>query len=319
MMWGAVLVAAGRGTRFGAPKQFVELAGIPMVGWSLRTFENMPEISDVVVVTEEDWIEPMVRLVASFLPSHDTRVVAGGATRQSSVRSGMRALRDRANAVLVHDGARPLLRAADVRAAMALVRPGCASVLATPVVDTIKIVDPVTMLVQRTLARGELWAAQTPQLAMRRDLERAHANADRVGFEATDDVALLEAIGIDVLAVPATSENFKVTHPHDVVRAEALLRDRLEHAPREEEVLLLEIFAPEALLGAIERELGARGATIDGVERDLPSGVAVRAYVPASGLRGFADRFEAFADGSATFTTHFSHYAGRGEGPAVHR
>lgn len=317
MMWGAIVVAAGRGMRFGGPKQFVELAGLPMVGWSLRTFEAMPEIADIAIVTEEEWLGPMRELARAIVPSHACTIVAGGPTRQASVLLGLRALPPRCNAVLIHDGARPLLRSADVRAAMREVRPGWGAVLATPVVDTIKIVDPATMLVQRTLNRGELWSAQTPQAAMRRDLERAHAHAERANVEATDDVALLEAIGIDVVAIAASAENFKVTHPHDVARAEALLRERLEHAPREEEVLLLEVFAPEALLEPLERELISRGATIDGIERDLPQGVAVRAYVPSNGLRGFAERFEAFADGTAVLTTHFSHYAGRGEGTAV--
>ncbi len=285
-----------------------------MVGWSLRTFDTMPEIGELVVVTESEWLEPMQSLVAQLAPSRTSSVVSGGATRQESVHSGLHALSERCGGVLVHDGARPLVRAEDVRKGMREVRAGRAAVLAAPVVDTIKIVDPATMLVRKTLDRGELWAAQTPQFAMRRELERAHVEARRAGIEATDDVALLEAIGIEVVAVAASSENFKVTHPQDVARAEALLRERLDHAPAEEEVLLVEVFADDALVGAIERELQSRGATIDAVERDLPTGTVVRAYVASKALRGFGSRFEAFADGTATFTTRFSHYAGRGEG-----
>lgn len=313
MNWGSIVVAAGRGTRFGGPKQFVEIGGLPMVGWSLRTFDAMPEIGELVVVTEEEWIEPMRLLLAQLAPSHASRVVAGGATRQESVRNGLRAISDACAAVFVHDGARPLVRAQDVRLGMREVRAGRAAVLAAPVVDTIKVVDPSTMTVRRTLTRGELWAAQTPQFTMRRELERAHAYAAREGVDATDDVALLEAIGVDVIVVPASNENFKVTHPSDVLRAQTLLAERVDHAPHEEEVLLVEVFADDALVEAVERELEGRGATIDGVDRDLPSGAVVRAYVEASALRGFGSRFEAFADGTATFTARFSHYAGRGE------
>lgn len=317
MIWGALIVAAGRGTRFGRPKQFVEVAGLPLVGWSLRTFGALPEIAEIAIATEEEWIEPMHALAMRLIPQTEVTVVAGGATRQQSVHQALLALSSRCNAVFVHDGARPLVRAHDVRAGMAAVTRGRAAVLAAPVVDTIKRVDPAKMTVRETLTRGELWAAQTPQFAMRNDLLRAHAEAQKSGIDATDDVALLERLGLEVVVVPSTTENFKVTNPEDVLRAEALLHERLEHAPTEEEVLYIEVFADDALVDAISRELELRGARIDGVDRDLPAGVAVRAFVAAERLRGFPQRFEAFADGTATFTTRFSHYAGRDENASV--
>jgi 2-C-methyl-D-erythritol 4-phosphate cytidylyltransferase len=223
MNWGAVIVAAGRGTRFGRPKQLIEIAGRPMLAWSLRTFTAMPEIDAIVVVTESEWLDEVEEMTSTTAPDRAVAVVTGGATRQQSVLRGLRALPDSCDAVLVHDGARPLVQAADVRAGMHQVQPGRAAVLAAPVVDTIKVVDPDTMLVERTLERQQLWAAQTPQFAMREELVRAHDAATAVSLEATDDVALLEAIGIDVIIVPASVENFKVTHPGDVARAEALL------------------------------------------------------------------------------------------------
>ena len=317
MIWGALVVAAGRGTRFGRPKQFVEVAGLPLVGWSLRTFAAIPEIAHVVVATEPEWIEPMRKLAGALVTAQTLSVVAGGTSRQASVRNALDALDPQCNALFVHDGARPLVHAADVRAGMARVRPGRAAVLATPVVDTIKRVDASRMIVRETLDRGELWAAQTPQFAMRDDFVRAHDAARRARSEATDDVALLEMAGVDVYVIASTTENFKVTNPGDVARAETLLRERLEHAPSEEEVLLLEVFADGALVGAIERELESRGARIDSVERDLPQGVAVRAFISAERLRGFGSRFEAFSDGTATFTARFSHYAGRDENAGV--
>jgi 2-C-methyl-D-erythritol 4-phosphate cytidylyltransferase len=223
MNWGAVVVAAGRGTRFGRPKQLIEIGGRPMLAWSLQTFAAMPEIASLVVVTERDWLDDVRALTARVITDRNVRVVVGGATRQASVRCGLDALSSNCEAVLIHDGARPLIRADDVRAGMDEVRPGRAAVLAAPVVDTIKVVDPQTRLVQRTLERSELWAAQTPQFAMRDELLRAHDAAAAIGLQATDDVALLEAIGIDVVVVPVSGENFKVTHPGDIARAQGFL------------------------------------------------------------------------------------------------
>ena len=230
MNWGAVIVAAGRGRRLGKPKQFIALAGIPMVAWSMRTFDAMHELGELVVVTEEEWLAQMEALTQEYAPRLKPRVVAGGATRQESVYNGLEALSDRCDAVFVHDGARPLVNADDVCAGMGEVRAGRGAVLAAPVVDTIKIVNRETKVVQRTLDRNELWAAQTPQFAMRADLWSAHVKAKSAGIEATDDVALLEYVETEVVIVPASDLNFKVTNPPDIARAETLLRMRMEHA-----------------------------------------------------------------------------------------
>ena len=228
MNWSAVVVAAGRGTRFGHPKQFIELAGLPMVAWSLRTLARMAEISEVVVVTEPEWIEPMHALLAQIGSACATRVVAGGVARQDSVRNGLKVVHESSMAVLIHDGARPLVSANDVRRGMNEVRSGRGAVLAIPVVDTIKVVDPASMAVARTLNRETLWAAQTPQFAMRADFVRAHADAHLHGYEGTDDVSLLERIGVEVIVVRASDTNFKVTVPEDVARAELVLRERVQ-------------------------------------------------------------------------------------------
>jgi 2-C-methyl-D-erythritol 4-phosphate cytidylyltransferase len=231
MIWGAVIVAAGRGTRFGRPKQLIEIAGTPMVAWSMRAFATMDEIAELVVVTEAPWIETMRELAAPLFGGR-ARAVAGGASRQESVYNGIAAVSERCDAVLVHDGARPLVRPADVRAAMAQVGERRGALLAAPVVDTIKVVEAGSLRVQRTLDRSALWSAQTPQLALRARLLEAHERARHAGFEATDDVALLEALGDDVVVVPASSENFKVTYPDDVARAEAVLRERAAERAR---------------------------------------------------------------------------------------
>lgn len=224
MKWAAVIVAAGRGTRLGAPKQFLELAGTPMVGWSIGKFVAMPEIVELVVATEPDSLKPMRALCEGLAAGRSWRVVQGGATRQESVYQGLIAVSDKCDAVLVHDGARPLVKLDDVRAGMREVRVGRASLLAAPVVDTVKTVDPEALQVIETLDRSRLWAAQTPQFSRIAELRAAHEAARRDGFAATDDAALLERAGVAVIVVPSTGENFKVTLPADVERASAILQ-----------------------------------------------------------------------------------------------
>ena len=106
----AVIVAAGRGVRFGKPKQLIDLAGHPLVSWSLQTFGQMAELDALVVATEEDSIAPIRGLAEAYAPNLEATVVLGGATRQQSVRNALAAVPERCDAVFVHDGARPLIR-----------------------------------------------------------------------------------------------------------------------------------------------------------------------------------------------------------------
>lgn len=312
MIWGAVIVAAGRGTRFGRPKQLVELAGKPMIAWSIETFAGMPEIAELVVVTEPEFVERVEAIAHPLVRYPTLSVVRGGADRQASVRHGIGALSGDVAAILVHDGARPLLRDDDVRAGMRPVRHGTASLLATPVVDTIKVAGPDGK-VTRTLDRAALWSAQTPQFATARDLRRAHLDALRNGTPpATDDAALLERAGVDVVLVEGSPENFKVTVPSDHRRAEALLRERLPLGAAEEEVLVVECYVDPRAVDDVLAELEARDARVDEISRDLvPSAVVIRAYATNAALRGFGLRLHALAGEDALFTAHLSHIAPR--------
>lgn len=225
MKWSAVVVAAGRGTRFGRPKQLVDIAGKPMLWWSLRTFSEMPEVEEIVVVTEAEWLEHVLAVAAEAASSKLRQVVRGGATRQASTYEGLQAT-ESDGGVFVHDGARPLVTAEEVRRGMQPVRDGHASLLAIPVVDTIKVVNEARV-VSQTLDRNVLWAAQTPQFATAGDMLRAHEAGMRDGVDATDDAMLLERIGVAVHVVPGSPENFKVTLPEDRTRAEHAMRERL--------------------------------------------------------------------------------------------
>ncbi len=226
MKFAAIVVAAGRGVRFGQPKQLVEVAGRPLVAWSLATFAALDEIDDLVIATEREYIDRLTQLARDYAPRLSATVICGGATRQESARAALAAVPGHCDGAFVHDGARPLVLAADIRAAMALVAPGTGALIAAPVVDTIKVVEPGSTRVTRTLERASLWAAQTPQFGTTADLVRAHEAARVERFEATDDAMLLERIGVRVEIVPAGGENFKVTHPTDRDLAEVLLQER---------------------------------------------------------------------------------------------
>ncbi|MGH7737728.1 MAG: 2-C-methyl-D-erythritol 4-phosphate cytidylyltransferase [Candidatus Tyrphobacter sp.] len=300
MRWTAIIAAGGRGERFGRPKQFVEIAGLPMLGWSVRAFASMREVEEIVVAVDAGLVTQTQALLAELAAQTRGRVVGGGHTRGASVGNALAAAAPDVDAVLVHDGARPLVRVQNVRAGMRAVRPGRASVLASRVVDTVKLVDNESLLVQQTLDRDRLWAAQTPQFAMRSDLAAAY----RDGAYATDDTALLERAGVEVVVVPSRHANFKITLPEDIGPAELLLRERLAQGFPEPDAVLVEIFAGSEHVDAILRLVGEHGGRVDGIERDLPKGAAVRAYVAADRLHAFEASFVPLADGSATITVH---------------
>jgi 2-C-methyl-D-erythritol 4-phosphate cytidylyltransferase len=214
----AVVVAAGRGTRFGRPKQLIDIAGKPMLWWSLRTFAEMDEVGAVLIVTESEWLEQVRAVAEEAAGTKLLDVVRGGATRQTSTYEGLRALGKHCEGVFVHDGARPLVAAQEVRRGMEPVGPGNGSLLAIPVVDTIKVVNSERVVAQ-TLDRNVLWAAQTPQFATSADMMRAHEAGIRDGVDATDDAMLLERVGVRVHVVHGSPDNFKVTLAEDLARA----------------------------------------------------------------------------------------------------
>jgi 2-C-methyl-D-erythritol 4-phosphate cytidylyltransferase len=202
----AVIVAAGTGTRFGAPKQFCDLDGRPIVEWSLVTARQV--CAGVVLVLPAD--APRRSWPA------DT-VVTGGATRAQSVRAGLSAVPTTAAVIAVHDAARPLARRDLWRAVLDAVEAGAdGAIPATAVTDTVKEVDSDGHLV--TLDRSRLVAVQTPQ-AFRADvLRRAHSS----DVDATDDAALVEAAGGRIVLVDGATDNLKVTTPSDLIAAAAL-------------------------------------------------------------------------------------------------
>jgi len=215
----ALVVAAGRGERLGTPvpKAFVVLAGRPMVHWSIAALREVDAIERIVVALPPDVDAPPGTIGAP-----------GGEQRSHSVRAALAAAGDD-DVVLVHDAARPLLSAALVRACLDALGDADAAIAAAPVTDTIK--ECADGRVERTLDRSRLWAVQTPQVFRRAALERALAQDDAVVGAATDDAALVEALGGAVRVVEAPRENLKVTTALDLRVAELLLRERSAASP----------------------------------------------------------------------------------------
>jgi 2-C-methyl-D-erythritol 4-phosphate cytidylyltransferase len=216
----ALIVAAGSGDRLGAarPKALVELAGRPLVQWSIDALAQVEGVDRIVVA-----------LPAGTPAPAGVTAVDGGAVRSESVRRALAASGD-GDPVLVHDAARPLLTAELARAVLAALAndtAAAAAIAAAPVTDTVKRVDAGTRAVSETLDRSGLWAVQTPQVFRRAALTQALQVPAELLAQATDDAWLVERVGGKVIVVPASEENLKVTTPLDLELAALLLSRRL--------------------------------------------------------------------------------------------
>ena len=227
----ALIVAAGSGERLGAerPKALVELAGRPMLQWSLQALAATEQIERIVVALPAGVDLPIGADRAQA--SMDVLGVEGGATRSESVRCALAAAGG-GDPVLVHDAARPLLTptiAGHVLAALQADAQADAAIAAAPVTDTIKRVADHGGVIE-TLDRSSLWAAQTPQVFRRAALERALQTPGEVRAEATDDAWLIERAGGRVVVAAVAGENLKVTTPLDLELAGELLLRRAGEA-----------------------------------------------------------------------------------------
>jgi 2-C-methyl-D-erythritol 4-phosphate cytidylyltransferase len=255
----ALILAAGRGERLkdGRPKALVELAGRPLVQWSVDALRDVDGMQRIVIALPPGTQAPLgltgvdggaiVPPPGASAPLGVT-AVDGGAVRSDSVRRALAAAGP-GDPVLVHDAARPLVTvelAASVIAALEGDEEADAAIAAVPVTDTVKRVRDddrraggdgaggeraeggSSGVVSETLDRRDLWAVQTPQVFRRAALERALDVPEEVLAEATDDAWLIEQAGGKVLVVGASDENLKVTTPLDLAVAEMLLARRAQ-------------------------------------------------------------------------------------------
>ena len=215
---GAIIVAAGRGERMGGvDKMFAPLCGKPVLARAVSVFQGCSLVSQIVVVLSEPNLEPGKKLVAEEGFSKVTDVCIGGELRQDSVAAGLGRLKS-CHWVVIHDGARPLVKAALIEAGLEAAKESGAAVAALPVSDTIKVAGD-NMFALGTPPRRSLWAVQTPQV-FRFDII-THAYRE-IKAEATDDASAVERLGYQVKLYMGSYANIKITTPDDLALAEVL-------------------------------------------------------------------------------------------------
>jgi 2-C-methyl-D-erythritol 4-phosphate cytidylyltransferase len=219
-----LIPAAGLGRRMGGKtaKQYLDLAGRPLLAHTLALFELHPQTDRIFVISppnEAEFCRNEVIAPFGFAKVHG--VVSGGAERQDSVRNGLMACgAEPDDVVLVHDGVRPFLPPAVIGAAVDTAARTGSCVVGIPVRDTIK--EVANGRITRTCSRDHLWQAQTPQAFRYQILREAHELALRDGYRGTDEASLVERLGFPIEMVLGSCRNIKITTPDDLYLAQAL-------------------------------------------------------------------------------------------------
>jgi len=216
----AIVVAAGEGQRFGAPKQFAPLRDKPVLEWSLGCFDSHVQVADIVLVLvsdieKEEYIRRFPKITA---------VVTGGKHRQDSVIAGFNQIDpQKTEIVLIHDGVRPVVDHALLSRVIAATKEKGAAVPVIAIEDTVKAVDGDKVL--RTVDREQLRRVQTPQGFSYAILKEALNQARKDNIQSTDEAALVERMGYEIVTVEGDPRNIKITTPEDIRVAEVYLED----------------------------------------------------------------------------------------------
>ena len=226
----AIIAAAGTGSRMASdrPKQFLQLAGTPIIFHTLKPFELCDSIQEVIVVLPASESAEFLAQAGKRGLRKLARVVPGGATRADSVKRGLMAIRAAtAEIVAVHDGVRPFVTVEEIENTIEAARVNGAAILATAVTDTIKLVTEGTAekTIVKTLARQNLRQALTPQCFRYDVLRQAYEHADVNDPSLTDESSLVERLGHPVAIVEGSPENIKITTPRDLLIAETFLKE----------------------------------------------------------------------------------------------
>jgi 2-C-methyl-D-erythritol 4-phosphate cytidylyltransferase len=222
----AIIAAAGTGSRMASdrPKQFLQLAGSPIIFHTLKPFELCESIQEVIVVLPAEESAAFLALAGKHGLRKLARVVPGGSTRADSVKRGLLSIRPAtAEIVAVHDGVRPFVTVEEIDNTVAAAQRDGAAILATPATDTIKLVEGDVVV--KTLERRNLRQALTPQCFRYEWLRKAYEQADVNDPSLTDESALVERLGNKVTIVEGSARNIKITTPRDLLIAETFLKE----------------------------------------------------------------------------------------------
>jgi 2-C-methyl-D-erythritol 4-phosphate cytidylyltransferase len=219
----AILPAAGLGTRMGAetPKQFLELDGVPIVILSLRRIAACPLISEIIVATRADNVERLEARIREEKFTQPVRVIKGADSRQGSVAQALNLVGENTELVVVHDAVRPFVTVELITRVIEEARRCKAAILGVPAMDTVKEVKRASLpqdvaLITATVPRERIVLAQTPQVFETKLLKEAFALAEGDGLNASDEAALVERMGHDVIVVQGSERNIKITKPSDM-------------------------------------------------------------------------------------------------------
>jgi 2-C-methyl-D-erythritol 4-phosphate cytidylyltransferase len=223
-----LIPAAGMGKRMGSDrnKLLLTLHGKPLLAWTLMAAEASCQITEIGIMGQPEDFAEIEAIISSVNPAKPVQLIPGGKTRQESVYKGLQALPDRAERVLIHDGARCLATPALFDRCADFLQTCTGLIAAIPVKDTIKIVDGEGWI-SDTPDRRYLWAAQTPQGFDVPLLKECHEKGRHLGWEVTDDAALFEKCGFPVKIVEGEETNLKITTPVDLAIAEYIISQRL--------------------------------------------------------------------------------------------
>ena len=231
-MVSAIIVAAGKGIRMNDPtrKQYLDLAGRPILAHSVMVFDSCELIDNIFLVVPKEDIEYCRKKIVPLLEiTNGIELVPGGEQRQNSVYNGLQAIDKKTDTVVIHDGVRPFIQSHEVESCIAGARKFGACILGIPAGDTVKCVGK-SGFIEKTLSRESIWLAQTPQAFKYELIMSAHDVACRDGYTGSDDASLVEHLGKKVRIIKGSKKNIKITVREDLVTAR-VMADAINRQP----------------------------------------------------------------------------------------